>query len=726
MLGHLNRTPLLVPFAWFLGVLIEYVVPALYATFAREESRTVRLNPGRLHITVASTGRVGKVDAGPASELGIQPGWYIHVIDGAPFTPSLLKSKSAGTHSYIIVLRRQVSHVHRFCLTLRLAYLWLEVAIGSVAHHDDLIVYRIVRLVVVLSMQCFSDELFRKFDSELGILLCVERPMHELMHMTALIFMLLLLEEWTYLPGGCACLVVQFICPLGMACYISLIDIHHCFFSFRHVCASLKLYLIICLNGMLLETSIDYVFGLSKDSLWQQIETGRPYVSSWRSRSKTLTFLALAYIVQRAYAQWKDHIGLCLDPMLLLSAMLNMPRKGKLYFLPMFHCYLGWLVYQFEGVPLGANTQVKLYGLVLMAYCFFEWNVALCLADYPCYFEAIALVFLWLMHPHYRGMCRLLSLGERSTTWTLSQSRKRKSSASSDDRSVKIARTMTFPSYWSNLHDQLDQGWRAEKVSPQERKALTKCLITTESFRGADSRGASHSSLEFQNAWRIQHPNCWFMYQCSLNKVRSEIHDIQKAGHRFSRLVVRGDLERATDSLPCKVDRSVNETYLLHGTNPATILKILQAGMNERYSGANAGTVFGHGSYFGDDPAKADAYAKDADSQFDQDNELHKRLFRDCRHPDTDIFYMLLCRVGMGFFAATTNGKVHTGGLAKGMALFAGADRKELSDIPRTQPPLVYHGLVVNTGPNHTRFTEYVQFHSDRIYPEYLIAYSRK
>ena len=50
----------------------------------------------------------------------------------------------------------------------------------------------------------------------------------------------------------------------------------------------------------------------------------------------------------------------------------------------------------------------------------------------------------------------------------------------------------------------------------------------------------------------------------------------------------------------------INECYLFHGLgNPAMALNIIQSGMNEHFSGVNAGTMFGDGIYLAEDVSAA-------------------------------------------------------------------------------------------------------------------------
>jgi outer membrane protein assembly factor BamB len=52
----------------------------------------------------------------------------------------------------------------------------------------------------------------------------------------------------------------------------------------------------------------------------------------------------------------------------------------------------------------------------------------------------------------------------------------------------------------------------------------------------------------------------------------------------------------------------VNEQLLLHGTSPDVLFSLLSNGLNERFSGTNAGTKFGDGIYFAEDVGKSDQY----------------------------------------------------------------------------------------------------------------------
>ena len=60
-----------------------------------------------------------------------------------------------------------------------------------------------------------------------------------------------------------------------------------------------------------------------------------------------------------------------------------------------------------------------------------------------------------------------------------------------------------------------------------------------------------------------------------------------------------------TDQGAEDVGRSdVNETFLMHGIPKQVLHDVLMNGLDERYAGANKGTLFGAGSYFAQDIEK--------------------------------------------------------------------------------------------------------------------------
>merc|ERR1712023_296562 len=83
------------------------------------------------------------------------------------------------------------------------------------------------------------------------------------------------------------------------------------------------------------------------------------------------------------------------------------------------------------------------------------------------------------------------------------------------------------------------------------------------------------------------------------------------------------------------------------------LLTLLCNGLNERFSGTNAGAAFGDGAYLAEDIGKVDQYVK-RDKAYNAHPALHARLYgRTHRHPE-NVYYALVCRVALGHSIRTT------------------------------------------------------------------------
>ena len=134
------------------------------------------------------------------------------------------------------------------------------------------------------------------------------------------------------------------------------------------------------------------------------------------------------------------------------------------------------------------------------------------------------------------------------------------------------------------------------------------------------------------------------------------------------------------------------------------------------------------GSYFADDAGKIDQYCV-RDEQYVRGNDLHTRLYPSQaggqRHPG-NVFYVLVCRVLRGHHLRTCAHGPKANSLdAPQHAVFPRSYR-ELTEVPGVTPPVQYHSLQVEkNGPIKWRFREFIIFHSEYAYPEYLLAYQR-
>ena len=145
--------------------------------------------------------------------------------------------------------------------------------------------------------------------------------------------------------------------------------------------------------------------------------------------------------------------------------------------------------------------------------------------------------------------------------------------------------------------------------------------------------------------------------------------------------------------------------------------------MNERFSGTGVGTAFGDGVYLAEDAGKTVQYIS-ADSAYDPSSELHKRLYDESMpHPD-DVFYVLVVRAALGFPVRTQHMGVEATSMDNGAKIFP-INYRELSVVPGVTPPIFHHSLIAELGNQIVRYREFVLFHSDHFYIDYVIAYHR-
>jgi hypothetical protein len=161
--------------------------------------------------------------------------------------------------------------------------------------------------------------------------------------------------------------------------------------------------------------------------------------------------------------------------------------------------------------------------------------------------------------------------------------------------------------------------------------------------------------------------------------------------------------------------------YCIDTEGADLVWPIVKLGMNERFAGASAGTRFGAGSYFSDDAGKADQYVT-GDKMYNAAKVLHQRLYSDSSGHPGNIFYVFVVRVTLGHSVKHAE---------KGDQCFnpiskIGNTWRELANIPNHDRP--YNSLFAAAGAGNTRYSynEYVIFHSDQTYPEYLLAYHRR
>jgi len=137
-----------------------------------------------------------------------------------------------------------------------------------------------------------------------------------------------------------------------------------------------------------------------------------------------------------------------------------------------------------------------------------------------------------------------------------------------------------------------------------------------------------------------------------------------------------------------KLDESINECYLWHGSNIQAVMSIAQNDFKMDLSGTGVGSMYGLGAYFAEACTKADEYAHDEPGGYYE-----------------EIFPLLLCRICMGKFYYTEK---------KGDQ--EGANKQKTGEVDSVMGD---RAKAANT------FRELVVFDKDQIYPEYILFVTR-
>lgn len=279
---------------------------------------------------------------------------------------------------------------------------------------------------------------------------------------------------------------------------------------------------------------------------------------------------------------------------------------------------------------------------------------------------------------------------------------------------VKIRTSMAeVPLYWS---PDVATPFGLVQVTQAEGSALKEALRPGGSLGGRDRReDGDYRGFKLKEAWHLEHPGLWGKYAAEKQNMASQLLHISRD---LPSPKLRAEMVRATAQLPAELDESLNEVYLSHGTKPESLLNILAGGLNERFSGG----LFGNGTYLAEDVAKNDQYCT-RDEKYGNYKDLHRHLFDlpKAKHPG-DIFYVIFCRVALGHFVRTLDASIDMDDGAQ-RSVWSKAER-ELATIKGTQT--LHHSLLAETGGRIHRFREFIIFHGDRIYPEYVVAYRRE
>lgn len=279
--------------------------------------------------------------------------------------------------------------------------------------------------------------------------------------------------------------------------------------------------------------------------------------------------------------------------------------------------------------------------------------------------------------------------------------------------------SLSPPSYWGAQTS--DIPWCMKVASADELKALCIGMVPGGTFGGRDQKAAGrYTGIVPYAAWRLQHQGLWGKYSMEKENMRViQVNALGKNGLVIPRIDIRTEYAQMAEQLPAQLDENVNEMYLTHGSKPESVVAILSGGLNERFSGG----LFGNGTYLAEDIAKNDQYCT-PDLRHGEHPELHKLLFDDLdvAHPG-NLFYVFVCRALLGYRVRTKDGSQDLDS-STSRSIWS-SEKRELTSITGANPPMLHHSLLAETGGRIARFREFVIYHGDQIYPEYLVAYQR-
>ena len=176
----------------------------------------------------------------------------------------------------------------------------------------------------------------------------------------------------------------------------------------------------------------------------------------------------------------------------------------------------------------------------------------------------------------------------------------------------------TVPSNWLSDQTTTAPSKPFEVVRVQDPRVLESLTSMMQGSHigmgGRDHQGSTnYTQIKMEGAWRLENRSQWHKYTSQRADVKSII--MQMSSEQRGRLPnpnLRAALIQAGKELTeCGelYEPIVHEVHLFHGLGDAQVVTNIAArGFNERFAGANAGTLFGDGIYMAEDVGKCDQY----------------------------------------------------------------------------------------------------------------------
>lgn len=263
------------------------------------------------------------------------------------------------------------------------------------------------------------------------------------------------------------------------------------------------------------------------------------------------------------------------------------------------------------------------------------------------------------------------------------------------DQTLAMLGASSYPGYWVNsalpsdatffdmfpgmkfkgiLQSLADNTWQNKRTRDRKRP-------DGQPIPRGDPHGDMPVGIRVLKAWRVEHAEMWRGYLATLQDMPRRrpdgCTDYQVRSYKELPWIARR-----------RLDGSVNEVYLWHGSSPSAVRSIAIGGFDLALCGTNTGAMFGTGVYLAECSSKADEYSRDDGGGF----------YSGC-------FAMLLCRVVLG----------------EAQVL----EEADYRAHERVGPGQAFDSTVGDRESAVGTYREFVVSSRDQIYPEYAIVYER-
>jgi hypothetical protein len=259
---------------------------------------------------------------------------------------------------------------------------------------------------------------------------------------------------------------------------------------------------------------------------------------------------------------------------------------------------------------------------------------------------------------------------------------------------VKDKLTVDLPDWWKHKPE-----FGKSELSPVSATVLAAIQrLFDETWKPITTRDREYGTVNKLTVIQVQHnanPKLWQNYACAREKVRNRVHMPKDRVDAKTGAILKDINENSGKSKPVlgRLDDSVNEFLIFHGTKPSACESICQSDFMVNLAGSHAGSLYGPGIYFGENSSKSDEYASDDASG------IYKGLYA-----------MLLCRVTCGRMFYTSDV----------------APEKQMLVEKCTSADARFHSVLGDREKARGTYREFVLFNNDLAYPEYIIIYRRE